>query len=100
MKVEVMKENIDLVVAKHGVTVDDFVVCMKGGLSATRDIKDRDGDIIDTIPDWNVRHKFFATGLELLGYLRGNSTVVNVVNTEAKKEAEEAFKRWRTSEAG
>ena len=87
--------NINDVVAKHNVTVDDFVECMKGGLSATKDIKDIDGEFIDSVPDWNVRHKFFATGLELLGYLRGNGTNItnNIISAEAKKMNEE-FKEF------
>lgn len=90
----VIRPSIDDVVKKHGVSVDDFVKCMKGGLSATRMVKD-DMGISEEVADWNVRHKFFATGMELLGYLRGSGTTVNVNQTEEKKEAEEAFKRWR-----
>lgn len=93
--VELVKADINEVVRRHGVTVDDFIVCMKGGLAATKDIKDRDGELVETIPDWNVRHKFFSTGLELLGYLRGNAPIVNIGDVEAKREAENAYKRWR-----
>lgn len=82
------------VISKHNLSVDDLIKCGKEGLSATRDIKDRDGDIIDTVPDWNIRHKFFSSFMELLGYLDGPGTRV-VVSSESKKEAEEAYKRWR-----
>ena len=93
--VENKKPTIDDVVRRHGLSVDDLVRCGKGGLEATRQIKDRDGDLVEEVPDWNVRHKFFSSFLELLGYINGPGTTVNVGATEEKKEAEAAYKRWR-----
>ena len=90
--------DIDEVVRRHGLTIDDLVKCGKAGLEANRDVKDRDGDVVDTIPDWNVRHKFFSSFLELLGYLNGPGTNIQI-NTEGKKQAEEAYRRWRNTDA-
>lgn len=91
------KPSIDEVLNKHKVTVDDFVQCLKRGLTATKVIKDRDGEVVDEVPDLNAQHKFFATGMELLGYLHGSSTVVNVNTSQERKEADEAYKRWRST---
>lgn len=90
------KPIITEVLHKHNLKVDDFVKCLKRGLSAKRVIKDRDGEVVDEVEDMNVQHKFFVSGMELLGYLHGSSTVVNVGVSEVKKEAEEAYNRWRS----
>lgn len=92
---ETNKPIITEILNKHNIKVDDFVKCLKRGLSAKRVIKDRDGEVVDEVDDMNVQHKFFVSGMELLGYLHGSSTVINVGISEAKKEADEAYKRWR-----
>lgn len=91
-----IKDDINSVIRKHGLTIDDLVKCGKDGLMAERVIKDRDGDEVDRVPDWNVRHKFFSSFLELLGYLKGNGTVVNnMVVGESKRLGDEAYNRLR-----
>ena len=90
------KPSIDAILDKHNVTVDDFVNCMKRGLNATKDIKDRDGDLIETVPDLNVQHKFFVSGMELLGYLKGHGDINIHTDSEDKKQAQEAYLRWRS----
>jgi hypothetical protein len=88
------KPTIESILTKHNISVDDFVKCLKRGLSATRAIKDRDGDIIDTVEDLNVQHKFFASGMELLGYLKGNGTTINN-NFEHTPEGREIISMYR-----
>lgn len=99
IKVAGIKSSPTDLLSKHGVTRDDFAKCLKGGLTATKDIKDRDGDVIETIADWNVRHKFLSTGLEWIKEINGSGTVVNVVSEDVK-QAQEAFGRWRLLEQG
>lgn len=86
---------IETVLRKHGLGLDDFVVALKEGLSASKDLKDRYGDLIETIPDHNTRHKFFASGMELLGYIKSSAGVnVNIVNiSKEERELIDAYKR-------
>ena len=83
---------------KHGVTRDDFAKCLKRGLEAKKDIRDRDGDIIDTVENFNVQHKFLALGLEWIKELNGPGTTI--VMTQEKKDAVAALERWRGVSAG
>jgi hypothetical protein len=98
------RQDIDIVVRRHGLTIDDLVRCGKGGLEAVRTIKDRDGDLVDEVPDWNVRHKFFSSFMELLGYIKGQGVTVNNVTQimELDRDKEEKFQEWkaRCEEAG
>lgn len=93
-----VRPEIEALLRRHNLSVDDLIKCGKGGLVATKEIKDRDGDIVDSVPDWNVRHKFFASFLELVGLLHGVGTTIKIGTSEEKKQADEAYKRWRTEE--
>ena len=91
-KSELIKSTPMELLTKHGVTRDDFAKCLKGGLEAERVVKDRDGDEVERVPDWNVRHKFLSTGLEWIKEINWNGTVVNV-DTKERQERLEAFNR-------
>lgn len=86
---------IDDVLRKHKLSIDDLVKCGKEGLLAMKEIGgyDEEGDKRE-VPDYNVRHKYFDSFMNLLGYLKPGSVNVNVVQISAEeKELIEAYKR-------
>ncbi len=85
---------IDAVLRKHNLSIDDLIKCGREGLLATRIVRDRFGDVVAEDPDNATRHKFFASFLELLGYMKKDSVNVQVVNISAEeKELLDAYKR-------
>ena len=54
-----------------GVTVGSLCLKLQELLNATREIKDRDGDIIDVLPDNNIQLKALGVALELLRLVSG-----------------------------
>lgn len=90
----VEKPTIDVVLRKHNLSIDDLIKCGKEGLLANKDSSkfDEDGNIIE-IPDHNIRHKYFDSFMNLLGYLKPNSVNVSVVQvSKEEKELLEAYK--------
>lgn len=51
---------------KSGVTISALCLKLNQLLNATREIKDRDGEIVDVLPDNNVQLKALGVALELL----------------------------------
>lgn len=72
-------DNIPQVFKKNKLSLNDFIICLKEGLKAKKTIRgiDEDGEDL-TEPDYSTRHKFFVSGMQLLGYLKNNDTNVNV----------------------
>lgn len=95
---EVSRPSIDIVLRKHNLTIDDLVTCGKEGLIAYKKCYDRYGDPLDVLePDHNVRHKFFASFMLMLGYLEKDSVNVTVTQvSQAEKELLDAYKRLPT----
>lgn len=91
------RPDMETILRNHNTSVEKIVGKLLPSLDATHDIKDRDGDVIETVPDWNVRIKGGTLLMTALGYMKGSEVSVTV-NTEAKKEAEDAYKRWRTAD--
>lgn len=82
------KPTVEEILKKQNLTIDDLIKCGKEGLTAVKRMYDRDGDLIDDPePDYNVRHKFFASFLELLGLMKKDSVSVQVVNISAEERA-------------
>ena len=65
------KHGVTDIAGKHGVTIDTLLKHGAEGLRASRILKDRDGEVIEEVPDWNVRHKYFHDFLELLKLIDG-----------------------------
>lgn len=88
------KPSIDAVLRKHNLTIDDLILCGKRGLNAKKVIKDRDGDFVEELDDFNVQHKFFASFMLMLGYLKESSVSVNVaqISTE-ERDLMDAYRR-------
>lgn len=63
---ELTVDDIATCCEKNGVTIDSLCSKLKDLLNATREIKDRDGDLVDTLPDNNVQLKALTVALELL----------------------------------
>ncbi len=77
---------IDAVLRKHNLSIDDLIKCGREGLLATRIVRDRFGDVVAEDPDNATRHKFFASFLELLGYMKkDNINVTQVMNITAEE---------------
>ncbi len=87
--------SIDDILAKNKISIDDLIKCGKDGLTATKEGHgfDEDGEKIE-VPDYNVRHKYFDSFLNLLGLLKNNSVNVQVVNiSKEENELLEAYRR-------
>lgn len=86
---------IDDILRKHNLSIDDLVKCGREGLLATKESNqfNEDGDRLE-VPDYNVRHKYFDSFMNLLGYLKPSSLSVNVVQvSNEERELLEAYKR-------
>lgn len=73
---ELTIDDIAICCERNGVTVDTLCSKLKELLNATREIKDRDGDLIDTIPDNNIQLKALTVALELLKLVGGKQVEV------------------------
>lgn len=90
------KLSVEEILQKQNLSIDDLVICGKQGLQAKRIVRDRYGDVIAEDPDMATRHKFFASFLELLGYMKRDSVNVQVVNISPEEnELLEAYKNNR-----
>lgn len=76
---EITIDDIALCCERNGVTIDSLCSKLRDLLNATRDIKDRDGDLVDTIPDNNVQLKALSVALELLKLVGGKQIEVSGV---------------------
>ncbi len=94
------KLPIEEVLDKHNLKIDNFVVALKEGLTA-EDIRiDRYGDEVARVPDHATRHKFFASGMELLGYLKSVGTTVTVSQiTATEREILEMYGKYNSVRA-
>jgi hypothetical protein len=90
------KTAIGEICRRHRLSVDDLVKCGREGLEATKIVKVQYGED-EEVPDWSTRHKFFASFMELLGYLKGPGTTVNVGREAEAKVIEALSKEWYTS---
>lgn len=75
---ELTVDDIASYCQESGVTISALCLKLNQLLNATREIKDRDGDIVDTLPDNNVQLKALGVALELLR-LVSNKQVVGTV---------------------
>lgn len=91
-----LKPDVNVILKKHNSSIEIIIGKLLPGLDATRDIKDRDGDLIETVPDWTSRTKVGTLILTAAGLMKtGGDNNINIGVSESKKEAEAAFKRWR-----
>ncbi len=92
-------ESINDILKKNKISVDDLIRCGKEGLLATKEGGgfDEEGEKIE-VPDYNVRHKYFDSFLNLLGLLKSNNVNVQVVQISTEeKELMEAYRRGSNS---
>lgn len=89
------KLTIEEILHKQRLSIDDLVRCGKDGLEAQKIIRDRYGNEVGTEPDFPTRHKFFASFLELLGYMKKDTNITVGVNNMSPEEKEwlAAYKR-------
>lgn len=86
-----LKPNIHTILKDNGSSVESIIKKILPSLDAVRDIKDRDGEVMETVPDWNVRIKGGTLLMTALGYMKvGGDTNVSVINTQLEKEIIEA----------
>lgn len=89
------KLSVEEILKKQNLTIDDLIKCGREGLGAVKTRSSKYGDIEEA--DYNVRHKFFASFMELLGYMKKDSVSVQVVNVSpAERELLEAYRRVPT----
>lgn len=70
---ELTVDDIAVYCEESGVTISALCLKLNSLLNATREIKDRDGDIIDTMPDNNIQLKALGVALELLKLVSGKA---------------------------
>lgn len=58
-----------------GLSIDSYLIVIREALVAVKEIKDRDGDLVDTIPDHNIRLKAAEKGLLLEGYMATSNSL-------------------------
>lgn len=63
---ELTVDDIALYCEQSGITISTLCLKLNQLLNATREIKDRDGEVVDTIPDNNIQLKALGVALELL----------------------------------
>ena len=96
---ELTVDDIALYCEQSGITISSLCLKLNGLLNATREIKDRDGDLLDTVPDNNVQLKALVVSLELLKLVNKKDTNINIginekqIGLEEAKEIEDIFKR-------
>lgn len=73
---ELTVDDIALYCSESGVTIGALCLKLNQLLNATREIKDRDGDLVDTVPDNNTQLKALSVALELLKLVGGKNDVV------------------------
>jgi hypothetical protein len=90
-----IRPDIHTLLIKNNSSVEKIVIKLLPSLDANRDIKDRYGDVIETVPDWNVRIKGGTLLLTALGYMKSSDTNVNTVIqlSEETRRVEEMFER-------
>lgn len=73
---ELTVDDIAIYCEENGVTIGSLCYKLNELLNATREIKDRDGDVIDIIPDNNVQLKALSVALELLRLVNNKTVAV------------------------
>lgn len=60
----------ELELQRSGLTRKKAYETLSLGLSATRAVKDKYGDVVEEVPDHAVRHKYLETALKIYGDLK------------------------------
>lgn len=92
---ELLSPGMLQVMKGAGISVKELVEHGKKGLNATKTRYDRDGDEIENVPDWNIRHKYWSGFCEIFKLVHGTGTTVNVQQILENKEEEEEYRRNR-----
>lgn len=86
--------TIHTLLKKHNMSVDKLIEVGVRGLSATKPVRNRYGEVVEDDPDNTVRNKYWTTLVTAAGMIKPVSVGVQVVNlTPQEKELIDAYKR-------
>lgn len=93
---EVTRPDINKILENYNTSIEKVIGKLLPGLDATRDIKDRDGDVVETVPDWTSRTKVGTLILTAAGFMKtSGDNNINIGLSAEDKAVEALYKEWR-----